>query len=195
MIGSIEGKLSWRSENKIIIDTGGVGYLVEVTDFLNIPAVGEKIGLYIYTYVREDTLKLYGFKTMEERELFKVLLSVSRIGPAAASSILSTLSYNEFIKAILEENIQVLKEVSGIGKKTAQRLILELKSKVENLGREIEVTGRKIQDTDELYEALQGLGYSSREISGALDDVKLKEEDRLEDKIKKVLGYLGREKS
>lgn len=196
MIGYLKGKLKWQSDNQIIIDINGVGYLVEVTEVFHSSRMGEKVSVYVYTYVREDALKLYGFETMEERKLFETLLSVSRIGPKAGLNILSTLSYNRFINAIMTENISVLKEVSGIGPKTAQRLILELKNKIDDLARDIQMSspeGLEVARNDELYEALSNLGYSNREVDRALQDIDFEDDIQLEDKIKKVLSYLGKE--
>jgi len=193
VIGYLHGILSWSSGNKLIIDVKGVGYLVTVTDRYIITDIGHELELFIYTYVREDKIELYGFENNQERKLFKILLGVSRIGPSAATNILSSLPYNRFIKAIMEENIQVLKEISGIGPKTAQRLILELKSKVDDLTVDIDYSPGVKQD-EELYEALQGLGYSRREISSALENADINEELDIADKIKSVLSLLGRDK-
>ena len=157
--------------------------------------INKKLELFIHTYVREDALNLYGFETAEEKKLFKTLLSVSRVGPSAAMNILSTLSYERFSIAILTENVSVLKEVSGIGPKTAQRLILELKNKVEDMLPELQIEkGKSMKKYDEdLYEALTQLGYSKKEVDEAVDNLDLDTDMALEDKIKSVLSYLGRE--
>ncbi len=194
MIGFLSGKLSWQRGNSIIIDIDGVGYQVTVTDRCITPSIGKNIELFIYTYVREDKINLYGFETGKERELFKILLSVSRIGPSAATGILSALSYERFIKAIMEENISVLKEISGIGPKTAQRLILELKSKIKDIAGDMDYSPVTGKNNEELYEALQGLGYSRKEIDRVLKDADLAEDMEIADKIKMVLSLLGRDK-
>ena len=194
MIGSLNGKIKTKFENKLIIEVNGVGYLVEVADMSRIEAESKESHLYIYTYVREDQLDLYGFKTMEERQLFKILLSVSRIGPKAAINILSHLSYDRFINAILTENIAVLKEVKGIGPKTAQRLVLELKNKVDELAKNISIDENETnQDDEELYDAILSLGYSRKEIDKAKNDIDFAQDENLENKIKKVLSALGKE--
>ncbi len=192
MIGFLKGRLSWHQKNNIILNVNGVGYMIEVTTPTNISVIGELMELYIYTHVREDAITLYGFKGMDERELFTRLLSVSGIGPKAALNILSTLDYQKFINAILTENIPLLKQIPGIGQKTAQRLILELKSKVNDLNLDHGVVTTGTYD-EELYQALQGLGYSVNEIENAISSIKLKDE-RIEDRIKKVLTYLGKER-
>ena len=193
VIGYLEGNLNWKSHNKIIIDVNGTGYLVEVSDLYDCPEIGDSINIFIYTYVREDTLDLYGFETMAERELFETLMSVSRVGPKAAMNILSTLTYDEFVNAILSEKIAVLKEVSGIGPKTAQRLILELKSKIDDLAQKAQINPTNNVRDDELYEALNNLGYSNKEIGQAISSVDINPETELQDKIKQILSYLGKE--
>lgn len=195
MIGYLEGKLIHRNESRVILDVNGVGYEVEVPILYSKKDINKKLELFIHTYVREDALNLYGFETAEEKKLFKTLLSVSRVGPSAAMNILSSLSYERFINAILTENVSVLKEVSGIGPKTAQRLILELKNKVEDMLPELQIEkGKSMKKYDEdLYEALTQLGYSKKEVDEAVDNLDLDTEMALEDKIKSVLSYLGRE--
>jgi Holliday junction DNA helicase RuvA len=196
MIGHLEGKLIYKNESNIIIDVNGVGYQVEVPGIYNKKDLNKKLELFIHTYIREDALDLYGFETVEEKKLFKTLLSVSRVGPKAAMNVLSSLSYERFINAILSENVSVLKEVSGIGPKTAQRLILELKSKIEDMLPELQIDkGKSMEKYDEdLYEALTQLGYSKREVDEAIENLDFDTELKLEDKIKNVLSYLGREK-
>jgi len=194
LIGSLRGKIKTKFESQLIIEVNGVGYLVEVADITRLAAEGKETHLYIYTYVREDQLALYGFQTMEERQLFEILLSVSRIGPKAAINILSHLSYDRFINAILTENIAVLKEVKGIGPKTAQRLVLELKNKVDELAKNINIEkSENSQEDEELYDAILSLGYSRKEIDKAMANVDFKDNENLEIKIKKVLSTLGKE--
>lgn len=195
MIGYLEGKLLYSNESSIILDVNGVGYQIKVPAIYTSKDINKKVELFIHTYIREDTLDLYGFETAEEKKLFKTLLSVSRVGPSAAMNILSSLAYERFINAILSENVSVLKEVSGIGPKTAQRLILELKSKIEDMLPELQIEkGKSMKKYDEdLYEALTQLGYSTQEVDKAVNNLDLDTEMKLEDKIKNVLSYLGRE--
>jgi len=196
MIGHLKGKLIYNNEDNIIIDVNGVGYQVEVPSIYTKKDLNKKLELFIHTYIREDALDLYGFETVEEKKLFKTLLSVSRVGPKAAMNVLSSLSYERFINAILSENVSVLKEVSGIGPKTAQRLILELKSKIEDMLPELQIDKGKSMDKydEDLYEALTQLGYSKKEVDGAIENLDLDTDSKLEEKIKNVLSYLGREK-
>ena len=193
VIGSLTGVLKWHSGNDIIIDVDGVGYILEISDLFNCPEVGEEMSIFVYTYVREDTLDLYGFENMAERELFTTLLTVSRIGPKAGMNILSSLTYDKFVNAVLTENIAVLKEVSGIGPKTAQRLVLELQNKMDDLAKRNQISSDQITRDEELYEALSNLGYSSKEIERAVSNVDIDKESKLEDKIKKILSFIGKE--
>lgn len=196
MIGYLEGKLIYNNKNNIIVDVNGVGYQVKVPRLHSDRDLNKKIELFIYTYVREDAIELYGFETAEEKMLFKILLSVSRVGPSAATNVLSALSYDRFINAILTENVSVLKEVSGIGPKTARRLILELKSKIEDMLPELQIDKSKsINKYDkDVYEALTQLGYSKREVDNAIEEMDLDGKLKLEDKIKSILSFLGRDK-
>lgn len=193
MIGYLEGILRSYSGNVVIVNVNGVGYRVEITGGLGKISPGERISLYIYTYVREDTLKLYGFEKDEERKLFSILLSVSGIGPGVAVKALSCLSFDRFINAVLAENLPVLKEVPGIGPKTAKRLVLELQDKAEKLAGELQINEVAGAANQELYEALMNLGYSRAEIDRALQKLDLNCEMSIEDKIKAVLSHLGKE--
>lgn len=193
VIGSLTGTMKWHSGNDIIVDVDGIGYILEISDLFTCPDIGEEISLFVYTYVREDKIELYGFENMAERKLFTTLLSVSRIGPKAGMNILSSLSYEKFINAILSENLAVLKEISGIGPKTAQRLVLELQNKMDKLAQKSDVSSTTQIRNEELYEALNNLGYSNKEIDKAVSNVEIKEESQLEDKIKKILSFMGKE--
>lgn len=193
MIGYLKGRVIWNNENEIIINIDGVGYQVEVTGNKLVYPKNKEVELYIYTYVREDTLALYGFDTLEERKLFIILLSITGIGPKAAKNILSSLSYDKFINAILTENVAVLKQISGVGPKTALRLILELKSKVKDLAVNLNLDIKEKSYDEDLYDALIGLGYSATEIDNALKFLDLDDTVNIENKIRKVLSYLGKE--
>lgn len=192
MIAYLNGVLIWSDSKQLIINVQGVGYLVEVADSTIIPEIGDKAELFIYTYVREDRLHLYGFKDIESKELFTLLLSVSGIGPKAALNILSFLSPEKFIQSILTENVSALKQVSGIGVKTAQRLILELKNKVNDLSKGYSDISEKATKNDDIYEALQSLGYSYQEIDKVLSKIDFTPDLQLEERIKQVLNYLAK---
>jgi Holliday junction DNA helicase RuvA len=134
MIAYLNGKILHKNTNLIILDVQGVGYeaQVPVSTYYKMGEIGTVGALHIVTYLREDALSLFGFASLEEKELFKLLISVSGIGPRLALSLLSGLTVLEIITVILENNLAKLTAVPGIGKKTAERLILELRDKVKN---------------------------------------------------------------
>lgn len=132
MIAMLEGKLLRRRDDRIVLGVGGVGYQVHVpgSTASALPALGETVTLHIYTHVREDVLALYGFATEDEMILFEDIISVSGMGPRLALTSLSTLKPGEFRRAVLHEDVGTLTRIAGVGKKTAQRLILELRGKL-----------------------------------------------------------------
>src|SRR4029079_8021192 len=135
LIAHLTGKLIQKQPNAVIIDVGGVGYELSVplSTFYDLGETGSEVSLRAYTYVREDALQLYGFRTDRERKLFLLLTSVSGIGPKLAITVLSGLSAEELIEAIRQNNLVRLVAVPGIGKKTAERLIVELRDRVAPL--------------------------------------------------------------
>lgn len=194
MIAYLKGQIIWNKGNKVILNVDNIGYLIELTDPSLVNGSDRELELYIYTYVREDVLDLYGFRNLEERELFITLLGVSGIGPKAGLKILSTLSYDKFVDAIITENVSTLKQIPGVGLKTAQRLILELKNKMKELASNYEIdVNNQVYDED-LYNALTGLGYTSTEIDKAIQDLKIDSSTMIEEKLKMVLSYLGKER-
>lgn len=189
MIAKLKGKIEHSQDNWIIINVNDVGYKVYVTDFTFGKLAGqEEATLNIYTYVREDILALYGFLDMAENNMFELLISISGIGPKAAMGILSVADPKSIQAAILNENPSILTRVSGIGKKTAERVILELQNKIADLP----IGDRKDATMDsEVIEALMAMGYpasQSREaLKGSTGDT-----DSVEDKIKAALKELGK---
>jgi Holliday junction DNA helicase RuvA len=161
MIASIEGNLSFKSPNYLIIDVGGIGYqiFVPLSSFYFLPNIGDSIRLNIYTHLKEDAIQLYGFFSKEEKEIFISLIGVTGIGPKLAINILSGISPSDLVKAISEGNLVTLNAIPGIGRKTAERLILELKEKIGSLrGPEVSVEGIDNNYEDALS-ALVNLGY------------------------------------
>ncbi len=169
MIGKLRGKIESIKENHAIIDVHDIGYKVQMNSYSLAKIAGAQIvELFIYTHVREDALALYGFLSEEEQAMFELLISISGIGPKAASSILSIASPKTIKAAIVNEDTSILTKVSGIGKKTAGRVILELKNKVGTISEsdQDETTG----DSNAI-EALMGMGYSAYEAREALKSV------------------------
>jgi len=168
MIGRITGTLAEKSPPKLLIDCNGVGYDVDVpmSTFYNLPAVGERITLLTHFVVREDAQLLYGFLTAAERSTFREVLKISGIGPRTALSVLSGLSVNELAQAVAQQQTVRLTKVPGIGKKTAERLLLELKGK---LAPELGSPSSPASDAQgDIVQALVALGYSEREAAAAI---------------------------
>jgi len=135
MIAYLSGKLVEKEANSVIVETNGVGYevMIPLSTFYDLGEVDEQVSLRIYTYVREDAFQLFGFKTVRERELFLLLISVSGIGPKSAITALSGMSADEIIGAIRQNNLARLNSIPGVGKKTAERLVIELRDKIAKL--------------------------------------------------------------
>src|SRR3989339_598735 len=165
MIGSIRGKMGLKTEKFILVETGGVGYKINISpDTLSKTSkIGDDIFLFIHTHVREDALDLYGFLNQEELEFFEMLINVSGIGPKGALTILGIASIETLRKAIGTGDTSYLTKISGIGKKTAEKIIIELRDKV---GKEKE--GSSLQGELDAMEALKSLGYSQSEVREAL---------------------------
>jgi Holliday junction DNA helicase RuvA len=176
MIASLEGILAQRSEDSLILDVHGVGYLVTVGSrtMMELPRAGERLRLYTYTYVREDALGLFGFLRQDELTFFKLLLSVKGIGPKAALGILSRAEVRVIKRAVLKEDAALLATVPGIGPKTAARVVLELKGKLrDEMFPEDQAAGVS-EPTDAMAEAvhvLTGLGYTPIEAKEAVRKV------------------------
>lgn len=168
MIGSVKGKIILKTEKFLIVETGGVGYKINVSpDTLSkLKKTDETISLWIHTHVREDILDLYGFLDRPELEFFEMLLNVSGIGPKGALSILGIASIETLRKAISTGDTAYLTKVSGIGRKTAEKIVIELRDKMGE-----EKTGTSLRDELDALEALKSLGYSQNEARDALKKV------------------------
>ena len=197
MIAHIDGILSEKTGDGVVIDCGGVGYELSVSSATAAacPGVGKSVMLYSYLSVREDAMELYGFISKEERRMFLRLIGVSGIGPKSALGILSTLSVHDISVALVTEDVNALSRAPGIGKKTAQRLVLELKDKVDT----DELTSRSgavafvpaaHSAQAEAIEALMALGYPSNEATKAVSAVEGKAE-KTNDIIFMALKKLG----
>jgi Holliday junction DNA helicase RuvA len=136
MIAFLRGKILEKHPNQVIVETGGVGYdvLIPVSTFSSLPEAGSEVKLRIHTHVREDALALYGFLTAEEKTIFERLISVSGIGPKLAITVLSGLPTSDLVYAIRTAAVEQLVRIPGVGKKTAERIVLELKDKLEGVG-------------------------------------------------------------
>ncbi len=166
MIGQLRGKLIFKKPNVILLDVQGVGYEVSIplTSFYELPDEGGDISLKIYTHVREDALTLFGFHSQREKELFLKLISISGIGPKLAIVILSGASVEELAQAIAEGNLVRLTAIPGVGRKTAERLVLELKNQILSflLPEQVETTRAGVKPDalqEDILSALVNLGY------------------------------------
>lgn len=165
MYAYITGKIIEKTPNFVIIDNQRIGYLINISlnTFENLPNKGKDYTLYIYHYVRDNDIKLYGFSNKNEKELFELLISVSKIGPNIALSILSKMSANSLSEAILNNDADLLSTIPGIGKKTAQRIIIDLKEKIDKYGKytdyEIVDLGISREIINDAESALISLGY------------------------------------
>ena len=201
MLAYIKGSLEIKSTDYIVIDVGGLGYKVNMSKkaIETIGNVGDKIKVYTYYRVREDDISIFGFKTNEELKMFELLLSVSGIGAKVALTILSNIEITEFALAVISDDITKIVTIPGIGKKSAQRIIIELKDKqnsqqIAENEEEIKEKSKKQEENSEAIEeatsALQILGYSKKEIEKAFEKLANKEVS-VEELIKKGLTILS----
>jgi Holliday junction DNA helicase RuvA len=170
MISSISGSVKSASINSLVVEVGGVGLLLQVP--IRIAAkmqVGERVSFHTYLIVREDALTLYGFTEIVDRDFFELLLSVTGIGPKVAQSILANSDAASIANAIITSNLKSLEAVPGLGKKGAQRLVLELKDKAAAFASG--KSGSDLTISNQVENALQGLGYSNKEAIAMLNQV------------------------
>ena len=165
MIGRLSGRLAVKQPPQVLVDVGGVAYELDVpmSTFYNLPAIGEGVSLYTHLVVREDAHTLYGFATLEERTAFRQLIRISGVGARTALAVLSGLSVGDLARAVTLQDTAPLTRVPGIGKKTAERLLLELKGK---LAEPIATAGG--EPTSDVVNALVALGYSDKEALAAV---------------------------
>lgn len=190
MIASVEGNVSRVLEDSLIIVVGGVGLKVFVPTPLCQSAEAHKsIALHTHLVVREDALVLYGFETEEEKEMFNLLLAANGVGPRTAVAILSTLSLERIANAVIQEQSEIFSRVSGVGKKTAQSIILQLQGKV---GKGMSTPSSPIKEIDtDVIAALTGLGYSVVESQAALQMIPKDAPMDLEERIRLALQYFS----
>jgi len=190
MIAKLEGQIIYKNEKFVIIDVNNVGYKVYIrSDNISIYNLKETTTLWIYTAVRENSIDLYGFKTMEELSFFELLLNVSGIGPKSALSILNLAPIDILKRAIATGDTTYLNKVSGIGKKTAEKIIIELRDKLKNYKDNSTITS-SLRDENDILEALKSLGYNQNEARNALSQV-ADTTIGTNKRIKEVLQILG----
>lgn len=193
MFEFIEGIVVERTPAYLVLQNGGIGYYINISlfSYSNVPAEG-KVKIYIHQVIREDANILFGFATKEEREVFRQLISVSGIGPNTARMILSSLSPDEVAQAIQEENVPVLQGIKGIGGKTAQRIIIDLKDKIVK-GGHIDELFHTERNTirDESLSALVALGFAKKQVEKIVGNLlRQKPEMGVEEVVKQALKLL-----
>ncbi len=201
MIALVCGKIAYKGISSIVVDVNGVGYRVSIplSTFYELPEAGAVVSLHVHTHVKEDAINLFGFYTIQERDFFQLLISVSGIGPKLGMSIISGIPVLDLMQAISRGDVTKLVSIPGVGRKMAERLILELKEKVvQKMMREQipaaderEKAGEMIKE--DVLSALVNLGYKNNTAKDALDKVmqSSKEELTLDELLKKTLKILA----
>ena len=197
MIAHLKGQLAYKSPEYTIVDVNGVGYQVftPLSTYYALPNLGQTVSLKIHTRVREDELKLFGFLTEQEQTIFQKLITINKVGPRLALGILSGMSPADFISAVMNNDAARLSTIPGVGKKTAERLTLEMKDKLADLGLEMQHHPEATQKQgfyDDALSALINLGYKKPEAEKALKTIYNQngKDANLEDLIKESLNIL-----
>jgi holliday junction DNA helicase RuvA len=172
MIGSLRGKLTDKRPNQILLDVGGVGYQIQIplSTFAGLGALHQEATLLIHTHVREDQFSLYGFLTMREKQCFELLISASGVGPSLALKILSGMGIEQLVPAIRKGDLAQLVRIPGVGKKTAERIVVELRDKLAVV--DVPETGKpatRSQLESDVASALVNLGYDERSVERAIE--------------------------
>ncbi len=186
MIGFLKGRVAVKRPGVALLDVQGVGYevLMPISSYAALPHEGQEAFIHIYTHVKEDAIKLFGFMREDEKQIFTTLLSVNGVGPKLALGILSSVSAEAFAKAVEGENVEALSKIPGIGKKTAGRIILELKQKLPSLGEPVDAV------FEDALSALVNLGYKKQEARLALEVASKKGYNDIENLLKDALKEL-----
>ncbi len=198
MFAYIKGSLEMKMSNYIVIDVGGLGYKIFMSEnnINSIGNIGDVVKVFTYYRVREDDVSIFGFKTQEQLRMFELLISVSGVGAKSALVMLSCIEPSDFAIAVISNNVKVLTQIPGIGNKSAQRIILELKDKLkdEQTNEQIEQSKEKAtEDSQKIQEAISGLmvlGYSKKDIEKAFEHLDINSLS-IEDLIKKGLILLN----
>ena len=188
MIGRLRGMLVAKGESGVVIEVGGVGYEVNVTprDLISLPGPGEEIVLHTHLVVREDNMALYGFDALSSRDMFRILLGASGVGPALAMAILATMRPVDIRQAVATDDVAALVAAPGIGKRKAEKLILDLRPK---LGSMVE-SSTSSSEVAKVREALEALGYVPAEVRAVLEEIPLA--GSVEEMVRSALKVMGR---
>lgn len=195
MIAFLQGIIDTISINYIILNINGIGYFINIPTYNNLTLkTGDQLKIYTYLYLREDKVLLYGFLTKEEKELFKLSISVPGLGPKVGLNILSKMTPDNFKKAILQEDLISITSISGIGDKLAKKIILELKEKISKITF-LEICSKKTfksETINDAIDALKALGYTYKKAKSAVEKTqeKFQEELRVEELIRESLKII-----
>jgi Holliday junction DNA helicase RuvA len=191
MIGFVRGRVAGRTIDGCFVDVGGVGYrlVCSATTFGALPADGAEVTLFTHVHAREDHLGLFGFATEAEQQMFELLIAVNGVGPKVALQVCSALAPDELRRALVAGDVGSLSAIPGIGKKTAQRISLELKEKLSLP--DLEVVGGPGDSLAPARSALENLGYSPAEVRAALSEVHVDSGDGVEDVVRSALKMLA----
>jgi len=194
MIGSLRGKLTDKRPNQVLLETGGVGYQVQIplSTFAALGALHAEVSLLIHTHVREDQLALYGFLTAREKQCFELLISASGVGPSLALKILSGMSIEDLVPAIRKGDLAQLVQIPGVGRKTAERIVVELRDKLAV----VDVPGEgkpatRSQLESDVASALVNLGYDARSVERAIEKARGAGAADFEKLLRDALQILG----
>jgi Holliday junction DNA helicase RuvA len=197
LIAQLTGKIAFKSPAFIVMDVNGVGYRVQIpfSTYYDLPEEGGTVSLNIYTHVKEDAISLFGFRTPTEKNFFQLLISVSGIGPKMGKDILSNIQVEDLGQAIVRGDLVRLSAIPGIGRKTAERLVLELKEKVMKLDLSLpSVEGSVLPLSpglkDDVASALVNLGYKEAVVNKALSEIKIPPDASMETVLKQALKML-----
>ena len=196
MIAYVRGLLDHKEPNLVIVDVSGIGHevFVPLSTYQKLPAIGAQVKLHTHHHVREDTMQLYGFVSTEEKEIFEMVLSISGVGAKVALSILSSISVDAFRRAVAQGDMKALTKIPGIGKKSAERMVLELKDKIGKV--QLDERMAKILETESGSDAVSallslGAGQSAAEYAVYRAERLLGEDAKIEDVIAQSLKLLG----
>ena len=189
MYSYIKGTLEEISEDQIVVENHGIGYNIRISARMLdvLPTRGEEIKIYTYLYVKEDAFSLFGFPSRDELEMFKLLINVSGIGPKGGLAVLSVLSANDLRYAIVAEDVKTISKAPGVGSKTAKRLIIELKDKIDLE----EVVENGFEQVEAANLVLVALGYSATEASKVLSGIEITEDSDVERVLKAALKNMA----
>lgn len=196
MYSYIKGELVDVAGDHIVVDNNGIGYqmFISSSTHFHMPAIGEDVKVYTYLNVKEDAMQLFGFLTKEELELFKLLITVNGIGPKNALGILGTLEPADLRFAIMAEDAKAISKAPGVGAKSAQRIIIELRDMIDSVETSA-LTNSPVASLNtmkrDVIDSLENMGYSSSQVLKAMDELEISDDDNIEDVLKQVLVKLS----